>query len=315
MSKYSDVSRRLVVSGLAYTVTGPFGPRTHPIKKTPDFHTGTDYNTPSGTPLASPWDGVVTGVSKNDSEEGYGGTVFIYNERVDRTYYASHMKDFDVVVGQQVKKGQRIGLSGGAKKPRRDKYAGSSTGSHLHAGIILGKRSSVPPKKANAHLFTDIETYDFTRADLIVNEADVDRLAKEVIQGKWGNGLDRKYHLEAQGHDYSIIQSRVDEMLKKPEQPKPSLKPTDVVAKEVIAGKWGNGSARKTQLTNAGYNYTAIQKRVDEMLSKPKLKSNEEIAKEVLLGRWGNGKARKDALTKAGYNFDAIQAIVNKRAK
>jgi flagellum-specific peptidoglycan hydrolase FlgJ len=40
----------------------------------------------------------------------------------------------------------------------------------------------------------------------------------------------------------------------------------DEVAKEVIAGKWGNGDARKKRLTDAGYDYATVQKRVNEML-------------------------------------------------
>lgn len=38
------------------------------------------------------------------------------------------------------------------------------------------------------------------------------------------------------------------------------------IAKEVIAGKWGNGDARKKALTKAGYNYEAVQKKVNELL-------------------------------------------------
>lgn len=37
------------------------------------------------------------------------------------------------------------------------------------------------------------------------------------------------------------------------------------VAKEVIAGKWGNGAERKQRLTAAGYDYEAVQKIVNEM--------------------------------------------------
>lgn len=44
-------------------------------------------------------------------------------------------------------------------------------------------------------------------------------------------------------------------------------KTDEEIAKEVIAGKWGNGTARKKQLTSAGYNYTTIQKLVNKMLS------------------------------------------------
>lgn len=38
------------------------------------------------------------------------------------------------------------------------------------------------------------------------------------------------------------------------------------IAKEVVAGKWGNGIARKTALTKAGYNYKTIQTLVNKLL-------------------------------------------------
>jgi hypothetical protein len=31
-------------------------------------------------------------------------------------------------------------------------------------------------------------------------------------------------------------------------------------------GKWGNGATRKKKLTAAGYDYNAVQKRVNELL-------------------------------------------------
>ena len=88
-------------------------------------------------------------------------------------------------------------------------------------------------------------------------------------------------------------------------------KSNEEIAQEVINGLWGNGEERKNKLTSARYNYSAIQKIVNE-LAKPKKKSNEEIAKEVIAGKWGNGAARKDRLTKAGYNYSTIQKLVNK---
>lgn len=95
-------------------------------------------------------------------------------------------------------------------------------------------------------------------------------------------------------------------------QPTPS-KSVDELAREVIAGKWGNGQDRVNALTNAGYDYNAIQNRVNEILGgKPAKKSNEEIAKEVIAGKWGNGSDRKASLTNAGYNYNEVQAIVNK---
>ena len=45
-----------------------------------------------------------------------------------------------------------------------------------------------------------------------------------------------------------------------------SSKSVDELAREVINGKWGNGSARKKKLTAAGYDYGAVQKRVNELM-------------------------------------------------
>lgn len=45
-----------------------------------------------------------------------------------------------------------------------------------------------------------------------------------------------------------------------------STKTIDEIAREVIKGKWGNGADRKKRLTAAGYNYNAVQKRVNELL-------------------------------------------------
>ena len=38
------------------------------------------------------------------------------------------------------------------------------------------------------------------------------------------------------------------------------------IAKEVLAGKWGNGATRKKKLESAGYNYTEVQKEVNKLL-------------------------------------------------
>ncbi len=98
-------------------------------------------------------------------------------------------------------------------------------------------------------------------------------------------------------------------------------KTIDELAREVIAGKWGNGSERKQRLTDAGYYYSAVQARVNELAkddsaaSTPTKKSNEIIASEVIAGLWGNGAERKQRLSDAGYNYQTIQAIVNKTLK
>lgn len=46
----------------------------------------------------------------------------------------------------------------------------------------------------------------------------IDQVAKEVIDGKWGNGQERKSKLTAAGYDAAAVQKRVNELLK----PKPT---------------------------------------------------------------------------------------------
>lgn len=43
-------------------------------------------------------------------------------------------------------------------------------------------------------------------------------------------------------------------------------KSVDTIASEVIRGNWGNGDERKKKLTAAGYDYSAVQKKVNELL-------------------------------------------------
>ena len=48
--------------------------------------------------------------------------------------------------------------------------------------------------------------------------------------------------------------------------PVPARKTNEQIADEVIAGKWGNGADRKVRLEVAGYDYSAIQKIVNQKL-------------------------------------------------
>lgn len=93
----------------------------------------------------------------------------------------------------------------------------------------------------------------------------VAEIAREVALGKWGNGAERRAKLAAAGYDPDKVQAAVNELLtgKKPAATKKSV---DTVAREVIAGKWGNGIVRKVKLHAAGYDPAAVQKRVNELL-------------------------------------------------
>lgn len=88
-------------------------------------------------------------------------------------------------------------------------------------------------------------------------------------------------------------------------------KSIDVIAKEVIAGRWGNGEDRKKRLKTAGYDYNKVQEKVNSIVKASQKKSIDEIAREVIAGDWGNGEDRKNRLKKAGYEYDKVQKRVN----
>ena len=132
----------------------------------------------------------------------------------------------------------------------------------------------------------------------------VDEIAKEVLEGKWGNGADRQNRLTAAGYNYSQVQAKVNELSAKP------TKSIDEVAREVLNGQWGNGADRQARLSAAGYNYAQVQARVNQLAAPPK-KSVDGIAREVIAGKWGNGADRQNRLTAAGYNYAQVQARVN----
>ena len=96
--------------------------------------------------------------------------------------------------------------------------------------------------------------------------------------------------------------------------PAPVKKSNEEIASEVIAGKWGNGAERQKLLSQAGYDYSAVQSIVNKKLS-PSRKSVDEIAREVIHGDWGNGSDRKKRITSAGYDYSAVQKRVNELLK
>jgi len=89
-------------------------------------HTGIDIAIPTGTQVKTTMDGQVVHAGWNT--QGYGNLVIVENGAY-RTYYA-HLSSIPVSVGDEVKAGTVIGLSGST---------GNSTGPHLHYEIRENK--------------------------------------------------------------------------------------------------------------------------------------------------------------------------------
>lgn len=95
--------------------------------------------------------------------------------------------------------------------------------------------------------------------------------------------------------------------------PTPS-KSNEEIANEVIQGKWGNNPERKQRLTDAGYDYNAIQEIVNNKMASNTPASNSSndelltLVKKTIRGDFGNGADRRKAL---GSNYDEVQRQVN----
>lgn len=85
------------------------------------------------------------------------------------------------------------------------------------------------------------------------------------------------------------------------------------IAREVIAGKWGNGAERVERLSAAGYDAALVQQTVNELLRTDDSGKTavDVVAREVIAGKWGNGAQRRERLTAAGYNYAEVQDTVN----
>ena len=93
-------------------ISSPFG------KRSSGMHLGTDFAVPIGTPVKAPQDGVV----QKTGSDNMNGT-FVQIDSGGTIHSLLHLSQSKVTTGQQVKKGQVVGLSGNT---------GYSTGPHLH---------------------------------------------------------------------------------------------------------------------------------------------------------------------------------------
>lgn len=142
----------------------------------------------------------------------------------------------------------------------------------------------------------------------------VDKVKQQyvIIEGNYDNQVKKRYvKFNAKGIRGFIVPEYDSE----PSKPQKS---NEEIAKEVIAGKWGNGSERELNLKQAGYDYATIQKVVNVLIkhSEPKKKRvTKALAKEVIAGKWGNGSERQKKLEQAGYDYEKVQRLVNELVK
>lgn len=161
---------------------------------------------------------------------------------------------------------------------------GASASSARGGHVIIN--SGYDPDKYDKALAEFISGILPGRASIIVKRSDLANPKRAAAKGYPYRLLECGFITNAQ--DVKIFNGQMDDIAKgilsvfgikasgsaagtpKPAESKPAAstgkKSTDTIAKEVIAGEWGNGNDRKKKLEAAGYNYNTIQERVNEML-------------------------------------------------
>ena len=110
-------------------VTSRFGKRNINVSGASKEHKGIDFSVKSGTPIYSPEHGIVVS-AMDTTPNGCGGFIKIVHG--DFMSKFCHLSKWVVKAGQNVKKGQLIGYTGGGQN---DPYKGTSSGPHLHYEI------------------------------------------------------------------------------------------------------------------------------------------------------------------------------------
>lgn len=241
---------------------------------------------------------------------------------VNRNYYADNgissltiSKDYQIVElhmdsAAATARGAHVIIKGGLNPDKYDTaLAKFVSGMFPGRSVTISKRGDLAnPARAYAkgYGYRLIECGFISDAgDMKVFNSGIDKLAKGILEC-FGIGV---------------------QSTSKPTTSKPVTKPTakktvEQIAKEVLAGKWGNGDTRKQKLKTAGYDYNAVQAKVNELCgvktkptaAKPK-KTVKQLADEVIAGKWGNGQDRINRLKKAGYDPVAVQNRVNQKLK
>jgi murein DD-endopeptidase MepM/ murein hydrolase activator NlpD len=101
-----------------------FGDRQDPFSGEGEIHTGVDISAAMGTRVVAAADGVV---DHAEYDRGYGKVVIIDHGHGTRTWYA-HLSKFEVVPGQEIRRGEVLGYSGAT---------GKVTAPHLHFEVRL----------------------------------------------------------------------------------------------------------------------------------------------------------------------------------
>lgn len=180
------------------------------------------------------------GLGNMKGSNSYGNYVKVKHDNGYYTLYA-HLEKGTLAVanGQRVAKGQRLGFMGNS---------GNSYGAHLHFEVRNESDGRIDP---TPYLDADLPAKVVEEPK---KEKSTDELAREVIEGKYGNGDARR---NALGSRYAEVQARVNEILR-------GEKPNNSVTYVVKAGDTLSG-------IGARYGVSYLKLAADNNIANPNL--------------------------------------------
>lgn len=251
----------------SWRITSPFGIRVNPITGSRRQHNGTDFGADSGTPIKAIAPGVVEAKGVNlDKKSGYGHWIRIKQYDGTVGLYAHMVSASPLSAGTRVDHSTVIGNVGST---------GASTGPHLHYEVrvngtpvdpvgyakarpVPAKPAPTPPTPApapNRYVVQRGDTLGSIATKYGIKWQDLYAANKGVI-GANPNRIFSGQVLTIPGKSAPAPKPA----------PAPARKSVNQIAKEVIAGKWGNGPERRRRLRAAGYDATSVQREVNRLL-------------------------------------------------
>lgn len=156
LEQYESLEITISSSGFAWPIPGytritsPYGKRVSPTAGASNFHKGIDIGAPEGTILIAAIDGKITYLGFL----GGGGYTITLSSNDMKITYCHVSPNYLVEVGQEIKRGQIIGMVGpknvygvpgnSYKDENGNPTNGATTGCHLHFGVRINEQYTNP---------------------------------------------------------------------------------------------------------------------------------------------------------------------------
>lgn len=268
------------------------------------WHNGIDIACPSSTPIYAAGDGEVFNTdSASTNPDGFGNRCVIIHPDGKATVYAHMISKAIVKVGDKVQKGQlvgRVGSTGKSTGPHLhitliNNFMNNPNiyykGDLLDPVVVFGLGSLKWGSSAKPNSLVITETVDkkaesAVKDNMVFHIGDIvdfhgnthyqsstDLVGYRCKPGKAKitninqNGI-HPYHITNvfEDEDDSEKRSTVYGWVNREDIVPNVRKSVDELALEVIRGDWGDGMDRKNRLIEAGYDYSKIQKKVNDIL-------------------------------------------------